>query len=75
LWGIAPANDPEHPWRDLSVFKAKFGGIEVRLVPTLDYVYDQSAYDSYVAGERESGDNGGRDPLAPERTLSPEESE
>ena len=75
LWGIAPANDLEHPWRNLSVFKAKFGGIEVRLVPTLDYVYDESAYDGYVARQHESGDSGSRDPLTPECTLSPEGSE
>jgi lipid II:glycine glycyltransferase (peptidoglycan interpeptide bridge formation enzyme) len=74
LWGIAPANDLEHPWRNLSVFKAKFGGLEVRLVPTLDYVYDETAYDGYVAGQRDSG-SGLRDLLPPERTLSPDESD
>jgi len=50
LWGIAPANEPDHPWQNFSAFKAKFGGIEVHLVPTLDYVYDQGAYDAYLAG-------------------------
>src|SRR5438093_10011021 len=50
LWGIAPTNEPDHPWRNFSVFKAKFGGVEVHLVPTLDYVYDAAAYDGYVAG-------------------------
>jgi lipid II:glycine glycyltransferase (peptidoglycan interpeptide bridge formation enzyme) len=51
LWGIAPANEPDHPWRDFSVFKAKFGGVEVHLVPTLDYVYDPLilAHDQYAA--------------------------
>jgi lipid II:glycine glycyltransferase (peptidoglycan interpeptide bridge formation enzyme) len=53
LWGIEPADEPEHPWHNFSVFKAKFGGLEVHLVPTLDYVYDQAAYDGYVAGQRE----------------------
>ncbi|PYK99359.1 MAG: methicillin resistance protein [Verrucomicrobia bacterium] len=71
LWGIAPANEPDHPWQCISVFKAKFGGVEVRLVPTLDYVYDAAAYDCYVAEQRDSGDTGFRDPLPPERTLSP----
>jgi len=47
LWGIAPANEPDHPWQNLSVFKAKFGGEELHLVPTLDYVYDKAAYDCY----------------------------
>jgi lipid II:glycine glycyltransferase (peptidoglycan interpeptide bridge formation enzyme) len=72
LWGIAPANEPDHPWQNFSVFKAKFGGVEVHLVPTLDYVYDEAAYDGYVAGQRGSGDSGCPEPSAVERTLSPE---
>jgi len=70
LWGIAPPNEPDHPWHDFTVFKAKFGGVEVHLVRTLDYVYDAAAYDRYVAGERSSGDRGFRDPVPTERTLS-----
>lgn len=54
LWGIAPANDPDHPWHDISVFKRKFGGTELNLVPTLDYVYDPAAYRHYVATECDS---------------------
>jgi len=48
LWGIAPTDDPQHPWHYFSVFKAKFGGLELRLVPTLDYVYDSAAYSHYM---------------------------
>jgi len=75
LWGIAPPNELDHPWQNFSVFKAKFGGIEVHLVPTLDYIYDEAAYDGYLAEQRDSGNSGGRDPLAPQCTLSPEGSE
>jgi lipid II:glycine glycyltransferase (peptidoglycan interpeptide bridge formation enzyme) len=53
LWGVAPANEPDHPWQHISVFKRKFGGLEFNLVPTLDYVYDPAAYDHYVATERD----------------------
>lgn len=49
LWGVAPANDPDHPWQNISVFKRSFGGQELDLVPTLDYVYDPAAYGDYVA--------------------------
>ena len=49
LWGIAPANEPDHPWKNFSIFKAKFGGQEVHLVPTLDYVYDSSAYAHFTS--------------------------
>ncbi len=48
LWGIAPENEPDHPWQNISVFKRKFGGHELNLVPALDYVYDRSAYDHYL---------------------------
>jgi len=49
LWGIAPNDDPDHPWRNLTIFKSKFGGQEVHLVPTLDYIYDPAAYAHYTA--------------------------
>lgn len=39
FWGVAPDDNPDHPWADFSVFKRKFGGVESRLVPTLDYDY------------------------------------
>ena len=48
FWGVAPEAEPDHPWADISVFKRKFGGGEVRLVPTLDLVYDPVAYEYYV---------------------------
>lgn len=51
LWGVAPANEPDHPWQDISAFKRKFGGVELNLVPTLDYVYDPAAYEQYLAAE------------------------
>jgi len=49
LWGVAPQNQPDHPWQNISAFKRKFGGSEISLVPTLDYVYDSGAYDRYAA--------------------------
>lgn len=54
LWGITPQNQPDHPWHDFSVFKAKFGGEEVHLAPTLDLVFDAAAYDRYMAIENSS---------------------
>lgn len=54
LWGVAPDNKPDDPWQDISVFKRKFGGREVELVPSLDHVYDHEAYDEFVATESSS---------------------
>lgn len=51
LWGIAPANEPNHPWQNFSAFKAKLGGEEVHWAPTLDFVFDAAAYDRYTAIE------------------------
>jgi len=56
LWGIAPENEPDHPWQNISAFKRKFGGRELRLVPTLDYIYDPAAYDRYAATKRDAVD-------------------
>ena len=50
-WGIAPPNQAEHLWQNFTAFKAKFGGEEVHLVPTLDLVLDPTAYDRYMAIE------------------------
>ena len=52
LWGVAPLDQPNHAWQQISEFKRKLGGVEVRLVPTLDYVYDDSAYDQFQIAER-----------------------
>lgn len=64
FWGVAPENEPDHPLQDISAFKRKFGGVEVNLVPTLDRVYDPSAYDEYAvlsgASKRELTDDRAR---------------
>ena len=51
FWGIAPSGAERHPWENITAFKRKFGGREVNLVPTLDYVFDDEAYERYVAAE------------------------
>jgi peptidoglycan pentaglycine glycine transferase (the first glycine) len=55
FWGVAPEGDERSAWAGLSVFKRRFGGREVRLVPTLDYVYDRDAYMRYAASEASPG--------------------
>lgn len=51
LWGVAPPGATEHPWAGISAFKRKLGGRETALVPTLDYIYDQAAYERYLEAE------------------------
>jgi peptidoglycan pentaglycine glycine transferase (the first glycine) len=57
FWGVAPLGQPQHPLEGISVFKRKFGGVHVDLVPTLDRVYDEAAYAHYTAVT--SGNSGG----------------
>lgn len=49
FWGVAPPGGTGSSWHALSVFKRKFGGHELRLVPTLDRVFDRAAYADYVS--------------------------
>jgi peptidoglycan pentaglycine glycine transferase (the first glycine) len=44
LWGVAPQSQPSHAWANISVFKRKFGGVDISLVPTLDFIYCPAAY-------------------------------
>jgi peptidoglycan pentaglycine glycine transferase (the first glycine) len=44
-----PADEPDHPWQNISAFKRKFGGREVNLVRAMDLVYDDAAYERYLA--------------------------
>jgi peptidoglycan pentaglycine glycine transferase (the first glycine) len=51
LFGVTPQGAPNDGWSDISVFKRKFGGREIRLVPTLEHVYDPVAYREWEAVE------------------------
>ena len=55
LFGVTPSGAPDLGWKDISVFKRKFGGRDLRLVPTLEYVYDPVAYEEWEAHERKFG--------------------
>jgi peptidoglycan pentaglycine glycine transferase (the first glycine) len=53
LFGVTPESEPSNTWTDFSVFKRKFGGQEIHLVPTLEYIYDPIAYEEWRAIERD----------------------
>lgn len=36
FWGIAPDNNPKHPWRGITLFKKGFGGREVQYIHAQD---------------------------------------
>jgi lipid II:glycine glycyltransferase (peptidoglycan interpeptide bridge formation enzyme) len=49
LFGVTPKGERSDGWTDISVFKRKFGGREVRFVPTLECIYDSAAYEEWKA--------------------------
>ena len=53
LMGVTPEGEPSNGWTEISVFKRKFGGREIRLVPALEYVYDPAAFQVWKSIERD----------------------
>jgi lipid II:glycine glycyltransferase (peptidoglycan interpeptide bridge formation enzyme) len=51
LFGISPQGRPSDGWQDISIFKRKFGGRDVRFVPTLEQIYDPAAYQEWEESE------------------------
>ena len=47
FYGIAPQDRPDDRWANFSVFKRKFGGHDLNLIPALDHIYDPDAYQAY----------------------------
>lgn len=37
FWGIAPLDNPKHPWRGLTLFKKGFGGREINTIHSYDF--------------------------------------
>lgn len=66
FWGVAPPDRPDDAWQPISDFKRKFGGVEVALVPTLDYVYDAEAYQQFQHAR-----HGPRKPATPASVPAP----
>lgn len=48
FWGIAPEDQPNHPWVGLSKFKKGFGGHEEAYVPAQDYILAPKYWISYI---------------------------
>jgi lipid II:glycine glycyltransferase (peptidoglycan interpeptide bridge formation enzyme) len=36
FWGIAPENNPNHPWRGITLFKKGFGGRNIEYIHAQD---------------------------------------
>ncbi|WKZ31351.1 MAG: peptidoglycan bridge formation glycyltransferase FemA/FemB family protein [Candidatus Dojkabacteria bacterium] len=44
LWGVSPADQPNHPWYGLSLFKRGFGGFQVDMVHAHDLIVSPLAH-------------------------------
>ena len=69
FWGIAPHDQTDHPWADITSFKRKFGGTELNLLPPLDLVYNQSAYADFMNEEGKGEGMTGKDPAESQGML------
>ncbi|WP_336490613.1 lipid II:glycine glycyltransferase FemX [Methylobacterium nigriterrae] len=47
LFGVTPQDEPSDGWSDISAFKRKFGGRELRLTPTLELIYNPVGYQEW----------------------------
>jgi lipid II:glycine glycyltransferase (peptidoglycan interpeptide bridge formation enzyme) len=57
FWGVGPADEPNHPWANISTFKRGFGGVDVELVHAVDLpiswqYWPTWAFESYRAKRR-----------------------
>ncbi len=55
FWGIAPPEEPNHPWAGISAFKHGFGGSVVSNIGTYDLVINKSKYAMYNAYRKLKG--------------------
>jgi peptidoglycan pentaglycine glycine transferase (the first glycine) len=44
FWGIAPSDQPKHPWSGITRFKLGFGGKEINYIPTKEIAFDRKWY-------------------------------
>lgn len=52
LFGIAPTDDPAHPWAGFTAFKRSFGGRDVQHAGTWELPVNHAAHRTYRAAER-----------------------
>ena len=62
LWGVAPADQPDHKWAGFTAFKKSFGGREVAYPGTWDLPVRKIRYGAYQFAR--AGAQSARKPLA-----------
>ncbi len=52
FFGIAPDNNPKHPWAGVTRFKKQFGGRQVDLLGSYDLVFNKTKYQLFKMAEK-----------------------
>ena len=52
LWGVAPADQPDHKWAGFTAFKKSFGGREIAYPGTWDLPVNKPRYAAYQAARK-----------------------
>lgn len=52
FFGIAPDDDPNHPWAGVTRFKKQFGGQEIQILGSYDLVFKPLEYQAFKIAER-----------------------
>lgn len=48
FWGVSPENKPNHPWKNISLFKRGFGGKDQKHLEARDWVLNWKYYFSFM---------------------------
>jgi lipid II:glycine glycyltransferase (peptidoglycan interpeptide bridge formation enzyme) len=48
FWGVSPADQKDHPWSNISLFKRGFGGQDVELLHAQDYVLNWKYWPNWL---------------------------
>lgn len=70
LWGVAPADQPDHQWAGFTAFKKSFGGYEVAYPGTWDLPVKKLRYGAYQLARRLRGKLKSLKSLLPARKTS-----
>ena len=52
FFGIAPSDDPNHPWAGVTRFKKQFGGYEVTILGSWDLIFSPTKYRIFKFAEK-----------------------
>lgn len=52
FFGIAPDDDPKHPWQGVTKFKRQFGGKDKAILGSYDYIFNPPIYKLFKIAEK-----------------------